>query len=435
MKFPRRVAVLSTLVLAFSGFTLAQQDASNPPADPPADAKEAQASVPLTAGQLPDQPQIQQLGRADFLTPNMSQFGVGPLHMTSLEIYQGIDGIGTDELRLIDTFRTNVLAQHSFGRSRLAVQYSPKLTLLDGQFLKNFSNQDSSLDTVFMLGSRASLTLGDHFQIFNTNNLDGDTFLSSDPISSNAVQQAFLEGPTPTRYMINSSQGTLNVRMTDRTSIAFTPSYAYSRASGLVVPIISHTYGGSLSLRRQMSSSQTLGLYYSYEAIRIENRDRPLTTPFDEMGISFSQQITSTWGVQSSFGAFKEGLPGGTRWSGSGHLSTSKSFGHSSIALAFFRGQSLAGVVTNNIYNRADALYRLPISRKLRIEVGSGYAMSRDINGLYVNSNFTWELRPNLTWFSGYTYKDQTGDQVQIATRTRGFVIFGIRIHPRSVTY
>src|ERR1051326_351868 len=137
---------------------------------------------PLTAGQLADQPEIRQLGSANLLSSDVSLFHFGPLHVASVEFSQAYDGIGSDTSHLLSTFRTGLVAEHTLHRSRLALQYSPRLTIADGQVLQNFSNQDSSLDTLFMLSPRLSVAIYDQFQLLRTTNLDSDSFLSADPI-------------------------------------------------------------------------------------------------------------------------------------------------------------------------------------------------------------------------------------------------------------
>ena len=432
--------VTATLLIAAAGWAQDSPSGMNPPAGPDALAQTPSADVttttpPVTAGQINDGPSIRELGSANFLSSNnVSLFQWGPLHLGSSEFFQGYNSTNTDR-SWMSVLRTNVMAERRIGRNALVVQYSPKLTVINGTLIKNFSDQDSTLDGYYALTPRLGMGFSNHFQIFNTNTLNGEWFMSADPTSSFTVQKAFLEGPTPTRYLTNSAQTTFSYRLDPLTRISVSPAYTYSRASGGIDPVLSHTYGATVQVERALTARRTVGGYYGYQAIRIEESDRPFVTPFHNIGLSYSEQLTPTWGIQSSFGAFKEGLQGGSRWSGSGTVSTTKSFGRSSIALAFYRGQGLAGVVTSNTSNRVDLLYHVGLSRRVRLDLGSGYVAFKDVRAKYATSGISWEMRPNLSTFVSYAYKYQIGDGIQVGDLNSNFVMVGIRWHPRIQAY
>src|SRR2546430_9919866 len=204
-------------------------------------------TAPAAAGQLSNEPQIRRLGGADFLTSNFGLFHWGPIHVGSVEMFQSYDGIG-DRTYWTSGFRTNFIFEHRFRRNRIAFQYTPKVTIQNRQILKKFNDQDSSFDTYYILTPRLSVGIADHFQIYNTNNLDADAPMSADLITSNTVQHAFLLGPSPSRYLQNSASTTFTYRLSQRTRVAFTPAYTYERVSGLAAPTLSKTYSGTVVL-------------------------------------------------------------------------------------------------------------------------------------------------------------------------------------------
>jgi len=431
--------VTALLVIVGAGWTQDSSTGMNPPAGQdtlaqPPSADLTTATPPVTAGQINDGPAIRELGSANFLSSNVGWFRWGPLHLGSSEVFQGYNRTNGGGAWM-SVLRTHVLAERRFGRNLFVVQYSPKLTVVSGSLIKNFSDQDSTLDGYYALTPRLGMSFSDHFQIFNTNSLTSESFISADPMSSFTVQKAFLEGPTPTRYLANSVATTFSYKLSPLTQISVAPSYTYSKATGLETPTLSHTYGATVQLEHALTARRTVGAYYGYQVIRVEEHDRPFVTPYNNIGINYSEQLTPTWGIQSGFGAFKEGLPEGTRWSGSAHVSTTKSFGRSSVALVFFRGQGLAGVVTSNNGNRLDALYNVGLSRRIRADLGAGYVGFKDIHAKYGTVGLDWQMGPNLSTFVRYAYKYQAGDGNQIGNLTNGSVIFGLRWHPNVQSY
>ena len=313
------------------------------------------------------------------------------------------------------------------------------MTIQNRQILKKFNDQDSSFDTYYILTPRLSVGIADHFQIYNTNNLDADAPMSADLITSNTVQHAFLLGPSPSRYLQNSASTTFTYRLSQRTRVAFTPAYTYERVSGLAVPTLSKTYSGTVVLERAMSPTRALGVYYGREVIRVqaEDRSQPFVTPFNNAGINYSEQITPTFGINGSFGVFTVGEQHGTGWSASTNVGMTKSFGKQSVALAFIRGHGLPGVVSTNTSTRVDLQYRFPLSPRIQLQLGSGYAGYNDlgnhtVQGSYSNAELNWQMRPNVSWFASYAYRHQIGDGNQIASLSRALVVVGIRWSPAT---
>jgi hypothetical protein len=385
------------------------------------------------AGQLPDGSEVRQLGTASFLTSNFGIAHWGPFSLGATTLSQAYQR-GTGESNSLSSLRTNLMAGRTFGRSHLVLQYSPKLTVLNGQVVKNLSDQDSSLDTYFALGPRVRLSLSDRFQSYTANSVIDGPFFTTDTFRSSFAQNAFLEGPTESKFTMNTTQVGLGFLVSPRTHFNVIPAYSFQSWSGSAGAVRSQIYGGVVQLEHAVTPTKSVGLYYEYEAIRIKDRTGPYITPYDTVGITYSQQLTPTWGISTSLGAYKEGLPEGTKWSANANLGTAKTFGKSSISLDLFRGQGLAGVITSTTVNRADLFYHYTLSRKLYLDAGSGYAvfkLERAASGLYGTVGFDWQLRPTLSWFTTFGYTKQTGDGIQIATLASDFVAFGIRWHPR----
>jgi len=396
------------------------------------------STAPTSAGQLSNEPQIRRLGGADYLTSNFGLFHWGPIHVGSAEMFQTYDGIG-DRAYWTSGFRTNLILEHRFRRNRIAFQYSPKLTIQNGQLLKKFSDQDSSFDTYYILTPRLSVGIADHFQIYNTNNLDADAPMSADLITSNTIQHAFLLGPSPSRYLENSASMTFTYRLSERTRVAFTPAYTYQRVSGLAVPTLSNTYSGTVMLERAISATRAVGVYYGREVIRVRTEDQSTSfeTPFHNAGISYSEQITRTFGINGSFGLFTVGQQHRTGRSFSANAGVTKSFGRQSVALAFIRTHGLPGVVSTNTSTRVDLQYHFPLTSRIQAQLGSGYAGYHDlgdhtVQGSYSSAELDWQMLPNVSWFASYGYRHQIGDGNQIDTLSRALVVIGLRWHPAA---
>jgi hypothetical protein len=422
LSLKKYIYILGTCLLA--SMALAQNGADSTSVD-------VIAPTP-NAGQLSDVSQVRELGGANFLTSNFGLKHWGPLTLGTTEVIQAYSSADSGSSILLSEIQSNLVAQRQFSRSHLVFQYSPKVTVANGEFLKNFANQDLDLNTAYLLSPRLSLAVSDHFQTFNTNYLDGGSFFSTDSFTSTSTQQAFLQGNTPSRYLNDSIQASVGYAINATTHFTVAPSYSYSRASGLATPLVSNTYGATFSVEHALNATRNVGAFYSRESIHIEQHGSPFVTPYDNVGLSYSQQISPTWGITGSLGAFREGLPGGTRWSGSGNISTNKSFGKSSIGLAFVRAEGLAGVITNRTSNRVDAIYRYPLSRRLHVDIGSGYAAVQDAGGLYTTFSADFEMQPTVSWFASYSFKNQRGDGDQIGTLISNFVMVGLRWHPRQ---
>lgn len=413
------------------------QDGSPSPLPAVAEGQTALVNVSTpepNAGQLSDNSQVRQLGAANFITSNFGLAHWGPFTLGTTTISQGYEN-GTDGSNSLTSLGTNVMAGHTFRHSHIVLQYSPKLRVLDGQLVKNYSDQNSGVDTYFSLGPHMSLSLGGRFQTFNTSNLiDSQPFFSTDTFRANYTQQAFLRGPSASRFMWTSVQAGFSYLLSPRTHINVIPGYTYSRVTGLAAPQLSHTYGATVELEHALTATKSVGAYYRYEAIRINNRTGVGVTPYHDAGLNYAQQIRPTWGVKASVGAYKSGFPGGGAWSGIGSLSIAKTFGKSTLSLGLFRGQGLAGVITNQTVNRADLLYHYVLSRKIQIDSGVGYAIFRTgapVKGLYGTSRLDWQLLPTLSALVTYGYTNQHGDGTQFLTLSSHFAIVGFRWHPR----
>jgi hypothetical protein len=398
-------------------------------------ASEGNSALEPNAGRLSDGSEVRQLGTASFLNSNFGIAHWGPFSLGTTTLSQAYQR-GTGESNSLSSLRTELMAGRTFGRNHLMLQYSPKLTVLNGQVVKNLSDQDSSIDTYFALGPRLRLSLNDRFQSYTANSVIDGPFFTTDTFRSSFAQNAFLQGPTESKFTMNTTQVGLGFLVSPRTHLNVIPAYSFQSWSGSTGAVRSQIYGGVVQLEHAVTPTKTVGLYYEYEAIRIKDRTGPYVTPYDTVGITYSQQLTPTWGISTSLGAYKEGLPQsqGTKWSGNANFGTAKIFGKSSISLDLFRGQGLAGVITSTTVNRADLLYHHTLSRKLSVDAGSGYAvfkLARSANGLYGTVGFDWQLRPTLSWFTTFGYTKQTGDGIQIATLASDFVAFGIRWHPR----
>lgn len=398
----------------------------------PSDSTSPADSAPVpNAGQLSDGSEVRQLGGAGFLSSNFGLTHWGPFSLGTTELFQAYASANGVSPSLLTELRTNVVAEHRFGHQNFVLQYSPKLTVVDGQLLQNFSNQDSSLSSIFNLTPRLNLAVDEHFQIFNTNYLDGGSFFSTDSLTTRSTQQAFLQGTNPSRYLTNSVNASFSYGLSGKTRLTITPTYSYSRVSGLTSPLSSNTYGATFGFDHALSATRSIGVFYSRETIRIQEHGGAFVSPYDNTGLSYNAQLTPTWGIRASIGAFREGFPSGTEWSGSANINTEKSFGKSAIVLAFYRGQGLAGVITAGTTNRADVTWRYLLSRKLQLANTAGYAAYSPVTGWYSSTNLEYAFRPNFSWFASYSYKNQTGDGFQIASIRSNFVVIGLRWHPR----
>ena len=228
--------------------------------------------------------------------------------------------------------------------------------------------------------------------------------------------------------MTNTVSVSVAYQLTERTTLTVTPSfnYVHSYNPNSSIFLGSKQYGGLVSVNHKLSTTKTVGLFYSENLVKFDNNSS--TIPYTSFGGLLSDEITPTWFVNaalaaapSTYGSLK------TIWSMSGQIDVQKRFRTSSASLAYTRGLSLNQYSSQHFTDRADLSYSIQLTRRVNAGAGIGHQSVSGpppFSGTYASATLGYQLLPSVFITGSYIYGNQVGDNVQIYTQTRnsGFV-------------
>src|SRR5215472_12513917 len=165
-------AVLGSFLLA--GSALAQDPSQVPASQTPASQDTSKKQD--NSGTEPASPvgvdwagsYIHQIGSAGLLAGTRQGIGWGSLFIPSASATGLVDRLEAASTQPASDywsgiFQTAVVYYHRLGTSRVAIQYSPSMAIANGQVVKNFSNQNTSLDLLLFARPRWNVRFSDNF--------------------------------------------------------------------------------------------------------------------------------------------------------------------------------------------------------------------------------------------------------------------------------
>lgn len=456
----RHATILLALTFSPCASVQAQQESSSQPStkpapnpdqaneDNPGTSAQDSATVPQPAFLASFAPQIQQVGAAGNLLESISPLRWGPVYVGSAKYAQVFDrgtnftGQGAFQ-NAASLFSSTVVLDKNFRTSRLALQYVPRIVVLNGQVQNEFTNQDVGFDTVFVLSPRWNMNIADHFTYLHSTNAFGDLYLDANAVSGTTLQKSFLQGPIT--WLSETVAVNFGYMIGPRARLSFAPDYVYSTTSGSSVAAGNETvrqYGGRFEIAYDLSPRSSIQGYYSAQENQYQRTFAG--TVYQTIGLGYSRQFGVGWSLTSAFGASTANFASGRDWTATGSFSIVKAFQRSQVALALSRGHELAGYITNNYIDRVDATYRRMFGQRWSALGGFGYernissslANSTGIpqtNGLwgkYATGDISYQVRPSVSFFADYVKLWQRGDNVQILTGDRDYIEFGVRWSP-----
>lgn len=446
----KRIAPCAAILVAAFAFVSYQAQAQQEPETPAQDS----ASVLHPAVLASSTPEIQQVGRAGNLLDTVSPLRWGSFYIASAQYAQVFDrgsafaGQGSFQ-NAASVFSSTLVFDKRFRSSRIALQYVPRVTVLNGVVLNNFTNQDTSLDTVFVLGPRWTMSFSDHFMYYRTKNAFADLYLDADSVSATTVQKNFLEGPVS--WLFNSVVATFQFRLSSRTQLYASPSYVYfltNRSAVAAGNMAAQEFIGRLGIKYSLTPRSAIQFYYNgtKDIYQGSSESSPL---YQTVGVGYSRQLGAGWGIGSTFGASTVNFGTGREWTATGSFSIAKSFRRSNAALAYSRGHALSGYISSGYSDRADLSGGMMLGRRWNASAGIGYerntsdarssslpsVLTSGLWGKYVLGQVSYQLLPSVSIFSSYVRKSQKGDDVQIFSGNRDYIQFGIRWSPNRTQY
>ena len=440
-----RLTLVGIVVLLIPLGTRAQQDSSSEqprneqPASAEADQQSGESSSRVPTSPMPSQPQILQLGRATPLGESWSHLRWGSLYIASIDFLQLYSKLEAPDLtspltRVTSLFRTTLVFDRSSRRSRLALQYQPRLAVVNGQVRTNLLNQVLALDLYYQVSPRWTLNFGDSFHYAQNQHFIPEDSIQVGGLSGSIVRGNLLD--TAGRWIQNEAYVGANHQMSPRTEFKVGGYYGYGLTGVTNEPFAeAHYYGASAGLSRAFTPKTRLGL--GYEIRVVGGGGGAPKTVSHTMRTSYSYRLGPTWGFHSTMGAtFIGRLPEQPRyWTATGTALLVKTFGRSTLGLTYDRGQSFAGYVTNRVADRADVSYGFRWSGRFQTNFGVGYYRDNGFgapsnSGKFGVANLRYRLAPNFVLMADYARKVQDVTTVQLLAGTRDIYLVGIRWEP-----
>ncbi len=438
--------VLGVVFLLIPLSVWAQESSSKPGStDPNRDTDQAQAdqNAQESSSQQayvprpnPVAPPMFELGRARSLQAQRSPLQVGPIYISTMS-YLHILGTGLQldsnnqvkqGINNLDLFRTLIVFDRLIGRSRVALQYQPQVTMLNGQVLKDLTNHVFSFESHYLLSPRWTMTLNDVYSYTSGHIVYGDIALDVDTLTGRAVGQSFLDSPH--RYISNYAQAAFTYRLNVRDTISIRPDFTYDNTTLSSLPTSSYTYGAEFDWTRALSARKSFGLYYSGQRRTFTTAAFP-NTFFQNFGSSYSYRFGRSWQMRASLGAGTAVDKNRQEWTITGNLGLMKTFRRSSLSLTYYRGNSFGPFVTNTFSDRLDFGYGVLLSRRWRVSTSAGYqhvnASGQALAGYYGTIQTSFQLLPRVSWVANFGRRWENGQNLSFfPQRGRTFFSTGL---------
>ena len=451
------VVALSLVLTLIPGAGWAQQSSSSSsssgaragedrPGAPPEAGNAGESSSQSAAeapAPIPNQLQVQGLGKASLLRRDRSPLQYGPVYVDSALYFFAVgNGLRIDSttnrlskgVNTANVFNTNVVFDHLFGRNRVAVQYQPRVVTLNRQTQQDLSSHAFSVDGAHMFSPRWSLSFKNSYSYRQGRLLYGDSYVDVDVVSGNALQTPFVE--TRSVFISETNLALLSYQMSARDRFTFEPRFNYSHASFLSAPTDSYTYGSEFGWDHALSQTQSVGLSYSWQERRFSSN---LTnTTYQAIGTSYSQQLANTWHFRATLAAGTAADRGERLWTVTGGLSLLKNFRRSLASVNYYRGNDFGGLLTNRYTDRADATYNLRLTRRWQLGGATGYyrapRTTETVSGSYATAQVGYQLSPRVSWVATFGHKWQVGRTTDLLfSGGRSYFATGLRweAHPQ----
>src|SRR5260370_41943552 len=98
----------------------------------------------------------------------------------------------------------------------------------EGEGVRNFSNQNTSLDWLVYPRPRWNVRFSDGFRYYYTQQSVGLSYLDVNTVTSGVATNNFLDGPS--RWLSNNASISIAYALSRRASIAISPNYTFSVA-------------------------------------------------------------------------------------------------------------------------------------------------------------------------------------------------------------
>lgn len=437
---------------------LAQAQQQDPPPSQNTDPNAAQKpdsaapTPPVTPGDTQDlnsgPPPIRSMNGAGPLpSGRVSAIQFGPIYLQSADFYQSLSAISAmgqpDLFESFSMFRTQIVFDKTFRESHLAVQYQPRISVIDGHFQTDTADLNAAWNTRFQLSPVLTMAFNDGFSYYSQQGQFDNLDLLSDITTGSLVQSKFLDGNG--HFLNNRTELAVNYLISPRSRINVTPFFEYYSSTGSEAINQSESPGISADFSYALSATRSMGLQYRVEDTHFSNL-LP-TTLYQTFGVTYAQRLSDTLHLAASVGATTSSnevtLGSGpaartTAVAATGTFNLIKNFKDSSLAFEYYRGQAVGLQITNGFADRYDVAYNRRISPRLNFQLGTGYYREfqsiTDTSGFYGSTGLTYRLADHWSLNGIYSYKRQENGGPALISGNLQYVSFGIRWEPARGT-
>ena len=389
---------------------------------------------------------VRRIGTSGVLAGNREGIGWGWLYIPTAKvsgIVEEFEGTGTlpGAVFTAAVLQATVVYDHRIGNSRFALQYEPSIAFAEGQVVRNFSNQNTSLDFLIYARPRWNVRFSDNFRYYYTQQSFGLPYLDVNPVTVGTVTNNFLDGPG--RWLSNNAYLSVAYALSARSSVSVTPNYAYSESGEGALLTRGATYGGNVNWNYRTSERQTVGLQYIGQLIREAipatgtNSGGVTDTIFHTIAGTAGRQLSATWFMTGSLGVTTSFLPQAQRqWNVYGVLGLVKQLNRSTVGLNYGRGDTLSsGLISNQYADRVDLTYQNNMFKRLNWGGGGGYLRQVQVGGFsgwYATTAVQFLLAPKAGLYAtfDYSHKNQSGNVNSLFSGSRDVFFFGILWQP-----
>jgi hypothetical protein len=373
----------------------------------------------------------------------VSSVQLGPIYLQSVDSFQSAIASNSTAhtgtlWRSYSLFRAAIVFDQSFKTSRFAVQYQPRLIILDGQAKADTGNLSAAWSTAFRLTPVWKISFNNTLNYYSQQRQFDNLDLMADVTTGALVQSQFLEGNG--HFLSDRTELPVLYQISPRSRVDVTPFFEYYSSSGSS-QVVSQSEGYGLRASYAYLLGPTRGIGFQYQVEDTHFSAFLPNTIYQSFSASYSQQLRATLRFSVSGGLTtaqtsqsNSGALSSTQKTVSGSASLIKSFRDASLAFNYYRGQTPGLQITNGFADRFDAAYQRHLSVRTTFDLGVGYYREfqsvTNTSGIYSSLGLGYRLTDKWSLSARYGYKNQKNGGATFETGDLHYLSFGIRWEP-----
>ena len=376
----------------------------------------------------------------------VSPIQLGSIYLQSADAFQSVIASNSTTQtgtlwRSYSLFRAVFVFDHSFKTSRFAVQYQPRLMIIDGTANADTANLNAAWSTVFRLTPAWKMSLTNTLNYYGQQRQFDNLDLMADVTTGSLVQSQFLEGNG--HLLSDRTELPMLYQFSPRSRIDVTPFFQYYSSSGGSTQPVRQSDGYGLRASYGYLLGPTKGIGFEYQVEDTHFSKFLPKTIYQSFSASYSQQLSLTLrfsvsgGITTARSSQSNPPPVSSNLTAktvSGSASLIKSFRDASLAFSYYRGQTPGLQITNGFADRYDADYQRHLSLRTSLDLGVGYyrefQSATNTSGIYSSLGLTYRLTNKWSLAGRYGYKNQKNGGATFATGDLHYLSFGVRWEP-----